>query len=43
MMYNNIKSIVINNENTSEYYKMVRGVKQSCPISANILILVLKF
>ncbi len=40
MMYNNIESTVINNGNTSEYFKLERGV--SCPLSAYLFILAIE-
>ncbi len=33
-VYNNIESILINNGNTSKYFKLERGVRQGCPLSA---------
>ncbi len=38
-MYNNIESTVINKENTGGYFKLERGVRQGCPLSAYLLIL----
>ncbi len=39
MLYNNIESTVINNDNTSKYLKLERGVRQGCPLSAYLFIL----
>ncbi len=39
MMYNNIESIIINNGNTGGYFKVERGVRQCCPLSAYLFIL----
>ncbi len=41
-MYNNIESTVINNENTSGYFKLERGVRQGCPLSAYLFILAIE-
>ncbi len=39
MMYSNIESTVINNGNTGGYFKLERGVRQSCPLSDYYFIL----
>ncbi len=39
MLYNNIESTVINNGNTGDYFKLERGVRQGCPLSAYLFIL----
>ena len=39
MMYNNIESTVINNGNTGGYFKLERGVRQGCLLSAYLFIL----
>ncbi len=41
MMYNNIESTLINNGNTGGYFKLERGVRQDCPLSAYLFILVI--
>ncbi len=42
MMYNNIESTVINNSNTGGYFKLERGVRQGCPLSAYLFILAIE-
>ncbi len=39
MMYNNIESTLNNNGNTGGYFKLERGVKHGCPLSAYLFIL----
>ena len=39
--YNNIESTVINNGNTSKYFKLEQGVRQGCPLSAYLFITVI--
>jgi hypothetical protein len=42
IMYNNIESCIMNNGNASAFFKPTRGIRQGCPISANIFILILE-
>ncbi len=42
IMYNNIESTVLNNGNTGNYFKIERGVRQGCPLSAYLLILAIE-
>ncbi len=42
MMYNNIESNVINNGNTGGYFKLERGVRHRCPLSAYLFILAIE-
>jgi hypothetical protein len=42
VMYNNIESCIINNGITSSFFKPTRGIRQGCPISANIFILIVE-
>ncbi len=39
LIYNNIESAVLNNGSTCNYFKLERGVRQGCPLSAYLLIL----
>ncbi len=41
-MYTNIESTVINNGKTSKYFKLQRGVRQGCPLSAYLFILTIE-
>jgi exonuclease III len=41
-MYNGITSCVMNNGHTSSYFKPTRGIRQGCPISANIFIIIVE-
>ncbi len=41
-MYNNIESTVLNNGNTGNYFKLERGVRQGCPLSAYLFILAIE-
>ncbi len=43
MMYNNIESTVINNGSTGGYFKLERGDRQCCPLSAYLFILTIEF
>ncbi len=42
MMYNNIKSTVINNGSSGGYFKLERGVRQGCPLSAYLFIVTIE-
>ncbi len=39
---NNIESTVMNNGNTSKYFILERGVRQGCPLSAYLFIMVIE-
>ncbi len=39
MIYNNVDSAVLNNGSTCNYFKLERGVRQGCPLSAYLFIL----
>ncbi len=41
-MYNNIHSTILNNGKTSKYFKLHRGIRQGCPLSAYLFITALK-
>ncbi len=41
-MYNNIESAVLNNGFTGNYFTLQRGVRQLCPISAYLFILLIE-
>jgi len=41
-MYNNIESTVMNNGSTNNYFKLERGVRQGCPLSAYLFILAIE-
>ncbi len=41
-MYTDIESTVLNNSNTSKYFKLQRGVRQGCPPSAYLFIIALE-
>ena len=41
-MYNNIESTVMNNGNTSQYFKLERGVRQGCPLSAYLFLITIE-
>jgi hypothetical protein len=41
-MYNKIETCVINNGNISEFFKPTRGIRQGCPLSANLFILIVE-
>jgi hypothetical protein len=41
-IYNNIESTVINNGNTSKYLKLESGVRQGCPLSAYLFIIIIE-
>ncbi len=38
-MHNNIESTILNNGNTGIYFKLQRGVRQGCPLSAYLFII----
>ncbi len=42
LMYNNIESTVLNNGSNGNYFKSERSVRQSCPLSAYLFILVIE-
>ncbi len=42
MMYNKIDLTVINNGNTTGYFKLERGARQDCSLSAYLFILAIK-
>ncbi len=41
-MYTDIESTVLNNGNTSKYFELQRGVRQGCPLSAYLFIIILE-
>ena len=41
-MYNNIESTVVNNGSSGGYFKLNRGVRQGCPLSAYLFIIALE-
>ena len=41
-MYNNIEACITNNGNASTWFKPTRGIRQGCPISANIFIMIVE-
>ncbi len=41
-MYNNIESTILNNGNTGIYFKLQRGLRQGCPLSAYLFITTLE-
>jgi exonuclease III len=41
-MYNNIESTILNNGSTGGYFKLERGVRQGCPLSAYLFITALE-
>ncbi len=42
LMYNNMESAVVNNGFTGNYFKLERGVRQVCPLSAYLFILAIE-
>ncbi len=40
-MYNDIQSTILNNGTTCTYFKLHRGVRQGCPLSAYLFIIAL--
>ena len=41
-MYNDIETCVMNNGHASPFFKPTRGIRQGCPVSANIFILIVE-
>ena len=41
-LYNNIESTIINNGKTCEFFKLERGVRQGCPLSAYLFIIAIE-
>jgi len=42
ILYNQVSSCVINNGHTSEFFQVTRGIRQGCPISAMLFLLVVE-
>jgi hypothetical protein len=42
-MYQNIETSIANNGRTSQYFKPQRGIRQGCPISMNIFVIIVEF
>jgi hypothetical protein len=42
-LYQNIETCVTNNRHFSEFFAPSRGIRQGCPISANIFILIVEY
>ena len=42
LMYRDIETCVINNGHASTFFKPSRGIKQGCPISANLFVLIVE-
>ena len=42
MLYNNIESCVTNNEKASQFFKLYRGIRQGCCLSALLFLLVVE-
>ncbi len=41
-MYNDIQSTILNNGTTCTFFKLHRGVRQGCPLSAYLFIIALE-
>jgi hypothetical protein len=41
-LYANIETCIINNGNLSNFFKPSRGIRQGCPVSANLFIIIVQ-